>query len=121
MAFPPLIASKPFFVSLGFDIRRLLFRQFAGILPVSGKHKADKTHRDYQASRYHQPMSQMHRGLLLRLSDSAVVHFADEAHQPDRDGHEAQDDPDREYIQSGFGSGNNPDAKADNADRDQVR
>jgi hypothetical protein len=66
-------------------------------------------------------MSQMNRGLLLRLSGSAVVKFAEEADQPDRDNQEAEDDPNQEYVRSGFGNGNNPDTKADNADRDQIR
>jgi hypothetical protein len=66
-------------------------------------------------------MSQMHHGLLLRLSGLAVANFAEQADQPDRDSQEAQDDPNQEYVRSGFGSGNNPDAKADDADRDEIR
>jgi hypothetical protein len=43
-------------------------------------------------------MSQMHHGLLLRLSGLAVANFAEQADQPDRDSQEAQDDPNQEYV-----------------------
>jgi hypothetical protein len=65
-------------------------------------------------------MRQLHHGLLLRPSRPAAANFAEEAHQPNRDGQKAKDEPKWEYAGFNFGVGNNPPAEADYPDRDQI-
>jgi hypothetical protein len=47
-----------------------------------------------------------------------ATNFAEEAHQPNRDSQKAKDEPNWEYAEFNFGSGNNPSAEADYADTD---
>ena len=48
----------------------------------------------------------------------AAANFAEEAHQPNRDGQKAEDEPHWEYAGFNFGVGYNPPAEADYPDRD---
>src|SRR5215468_8606955 len=50
----------------------------------------------------------------------AAANFAEEAHQPNRDGQKAEDEPNWEYAGFKFGVDNNPPAEADYPDRDQI-
>jgi hypothetical protein len=61
-------------------------------------------------------MRQLHHGLLPRTRH--LTNFAEEAHQPNRDGQKAEDEPNWEYAGFNFGVGNNPPAEADYPDRD---
>jgi len=65
-------------------------------------------------------MRQLHHGLLPRTPQPAAANFAEEAHQPNRDGQKAEDEPNWEYSGFNFGVGNNPPAEADYPDRDQI-
>ena len=64
-------------------------------------------------------MRLLHHGLLLRTRLRPRI-SPEEAHQPNRDGQKAEDEPNWEYAGFKFGVDNNPPAEADYPDRDQI-